>query len=338
VGSSNPIDESTAHAEAERSLKAHSAPATSRLEVRDLKLSLGGRVILEGVSLSVAPGEILGILGPNGSGKTSLMRCITGLWRPDHGSVWLDGALLDHRGRARRADIGVVFQEPSLDIKLTARENLILGAKLFGIGGREAARRADELLAFMELTDRKNDKVETFSGGMKRRLELARALASEPTALLMDEPTNGLDPIAFETTWQRFIALRKARDLSLLISTHRTDEAARCDRLLVFDRGRVVTSDTPENILGEIVGDVIVLETSYGEDLMTELHERFEVTPQLGRDEVLLRVERGHELIPRLVEAFPPGVFRSISLRKPSLADAFLQLTGHSLDDDEGGA
>ena len=280
----------------------------------------------------------MGILGPNGSGKTSLMRCITGLWRPDQGSVRLDGTLLDRRGRTKRADMGVVFQEPSLDIKMTARENLILGAKLFGVRGREAARRADELLAFMELADRKADKVETFSGGMKRRLELARALINEPIALLLDEPTSGLDPIAFEATWQRFITLRKARDLSMLISTHRTDEAVRCDRLLVFDRGRVVTSDTPENILGRIAGDVVILKTNHGEDLMTELRERFALTPQQDRDEVLLRTERGHELIPRLVESFPPGVFKSISLRQPSLADAFLQITGRSLDDDEGKA
>jgi ABC-2 type transport system ATP-binding protein len=232
----------------------------------------------------------------------------------------------------------VVFQEPSLDIKMTARENLILGAKLFGVRGREAARRADELLEFMELADRKADKVETFSGGMKRRLELGRALINEPIALLLDEPTSGLDPIAFEATWQRFIALREARDLSMLISTHRTDEAVRCDRLLVFDRGHVVTNDTPENILGRLAGDVIILKTSHGEDLMTELRERFSLTPQQDRDEVILRTERGHELIPRLVESFPPGVFKSISLRQPSLADAFLQITGRSLDDDEGKA
>jgi ABC-2 type transport system ATP-binding protein len=234
--------------------------------------------------------------------------------------------------------MGVVFQDPSLDIQMTARENLIFGAKLFGVGAGEAARRADELLASMELTDRQADKVETFSGGMKRRLELARALINEPVALLLDEPTSGLDMIAFEAIWQRFIALRKERGLSMLISTHRTDEAARCDRLLVFDRGHVVTSDTPENMLGRLAGDVVFLETSHGEDLMTDLSERFKLTPQLGRDGVIVRTESGHELIPRLVEAFPPGVFKSISLRRPSLADAFLQITGHSLDEDEAAA
>lgn len=333
MGASEPNRRSNSQVEAERSPE-----VGPRLEVRDLRMSIRGRVILDQVSFSVAPGEIVGILGPNGSGKTSLMRCITGLWRPDQGSVRLDGTLLDRRGRTKRADMGVVFQEPSLDIKMTARENLILGAKLFGISGREAARRADELLEFMELADRKADKVETFSGGMKRRLELGRALINEPIALLLDEPTSGLDPIAFEATWQRFIALREARDLSMLISTHRTDEAVRCDRLLVFDRGHVVTNDTPENILGRLAGDVIILKTSHGEDLMTELRERFSLTPQQDRDEVILRTERGHELIPRLVESFPPGVFKSISLRQPSLADAFLQITGRSLDDDEGKA
>jgi ABC-2 type transport system ATP-binding protein len=315
-----------------------SQATASRLDVGDLRLTLGDRPILDDVRFSVSPGEIVGILGPNGSGKTSLMRCITGLWRPDHGSVRFDGTLLDHSGRAKRADMGVVFQEPSLDIKLTARENLVLGAKLFGVGGKEAARRADELLAFMDLSDRKDDKVETFSGGMKRRLELARAVVNEPILLLLDEPTSGLDPIAFETTWKLFLDLRKQRDLSLLISTHRTDEAARCDRLLVFDKGQVVTCDTPDNLLGRLAGDMVILETSRGEELAGDLREQFSLTPQMGRGEVVLRTENGHELIPRLVEAFPPGVFKSISLRKPSLADAFLLLTGHSLEDDEAEA
>ncbi len=319
----------------ETSPEAKSTAGTARLEVYDLRLSLGERTILDGVSLSVAPGEIVGILGPNGSGKTSLMRCITGLWRPDHGSVRLDGTLLDHHGRAKRADMGVVFQDPSLDIKLTARENLLLGAKLFGVSSRDAGRRADELLEFMELTDRRDDPVETFSGGMKRRLELARAMINEPMLLLLDEPTSGLDPIAFERTWQLLLKLRQTRNLALFTSTHRTDEAALCDRLVVFDQGRVVTSDTPDNILGRLAGDIVVLETSRGEDLVTDLQERFSLTPQLEHDRIILRTERGHELIPRLVEAFPPGLFKAISLRKPSLADAFLQLTGHNLDNDE---
>jgi len=320
--------------EKKRSREAPPGPAAARLEVRDLRLTLARRVILDRVNFSVAPGEIVGILGPNGSGKTSLMRCITGLWRPDHGSVRLDGTLLDRRGRVKRAEMGVVFQEPSLDIKLTARENLVLGARLFGIRGREAARRADELLKFIELADRAADSVETFSGGMKRRLELARSLINEPNVLLLDEPTSGLDPIAFERTWQRLLTLRKVRDMGMLISTHRADEAERCDRLLVFNQGRVVTSDTPDNILGRLAGDIVVLETTEGETLMNGLQEQFGLTPIVEQEDIILRTERGHELIPRLVEAFPPGVFKSISLRKPSLADAFMQLTGNSLDDD----
>jgi ABC-2 type transport system ATP-binding protein len=330
------VDPSNSHSSWNAQAEKVSQPAASQLEIRDLSLTLGGRQILDEVSFSVLTGEIVGILGPNGSGKTSLMRCITGLWRPDHGNVWLGGVLLDRSGRTKRAEMGVVFQEPSLDIKLTAWENLILGGRLFGISRKDAASRADELLAFVELTDRKGDKVETFSGGMKRRLELARSLINEPKVLLLDEPTSGLDPIAYEGIWKRFVALRKARDLSLLLSTHRTDEAARCDRLLIFDRGRVVTCDTPENLLSRLAGDVIILETSHGEDVRDELRERFKLTAQLGREVVNLRTDGGHELIPRIVEAFPAGIFRSISLRKPSLADAFFQLTGHSLEDDEG--
>ncbi len=315
--------------------KEHFFSTGSRLKVEDLSLSLAGREILKGVSFSVEPGEIVGILGPNGSGKTSLMRCITGLWQANHGTVWLDGTILDHRGRAKRADMGIVFQEPSLDIKLTARENLILGAKLFGLNGKEAARRADELLVFAELSDRAADAVEIFSGGMKRRLELVRALINNPNVLLLDEPTNGLDPIAFELTWQRLLGLSKESELALLVNTHRTDEAAFCHRLIVFDRGQIVTIDTPGNILGRFAGDVVILKTNHSEEVLSGLREHFELIPQLERDEIMIRTDRGHELIPRIVEAFPSGHFQSISLRPPSLADAFLQLTGHSLDDDE---
>ncbi len=307
-----------------------------RLEIRSIEMSIGARVILDKVSFSVAPGEIVGILGPNGSGKTSLMRCITGLWQMDRGGVFLNGTLLNSQNRSKRADIGVVFQDPSLDIKLTALENLVFGGRLHGMGNKEARLRADELLKFIDLENRKTDLVQTFSGGMKRRLELARALINEPNVLLLDEPTNGLDPIACKRTWERLLDLRKERDIGMVISTHQTEEATRCDRLIIFDSGRVSTDDTTSNILGVIAGDVITFETSCVGELVTYLGEHFNLTPQKEHDRVVLRTQRGHELIPRIVEAFPPGAFKSISLRQPSLADAFQQITGRSLNNDEG--
>ena len=312
------------------------AKKATRLEVRNLSISLDGRTILDKVTITVAPHEIVGILGPNGSGKTSLLRCITGLWLPDSGSLTLDGKKLDRRNPMTRASMGIVFQDPSLDEKLKARENLVLVARLFGIGRKDAGRRADELLAFMELADCKDRRVDTFSGGMKRRLELARALINEPRLLVLDEPTNGLDPIAFDRTWKRLHTLRETRGLTMLISTHRADEAAFCDRLVIFDRGRVVTTDRPKDLLDRLAGDIIVLETTRAEEVAATLGDRFDVTPRIDGDKVFIRTENGHELVPRFVEAFPPGLFRAISLRKPSLADAFLQIVGHSLDEEQG--
>ncbi|MEZ4272987.1 MAG: ABC transporter ATP-binding protein, partial [Myxococcota bacterium] len=182
----------------------------ARLSVRELNLTLKQRVILDDVAFDVMPGEVVGILGPNGSGKSSLMRCIAGLWRPDRGCVLLDGDDLA-KHRARRADMGVVFQDPSLDNKLTARENLLLSAGLFGVRGDEAKHRTSALLEFMELSERADERVEVFSGGMRRRLEIIRALIHRPSLLVLDEPTNGLDPTAVERTWNRLFALLKGQ-------------------------------------------------------------------------------------------------------------------------------
>ncbi len=319
--------------------KAAPAPgeAQPRLSVRGVSLTLSRRIVLDEVSFTVAPGEIFGLLGPNGSGKTSLLRCLTGVLRPDLGVFWLEGKELSARTRALRAQIGVVFQEPSLDDRLTARENLLLSARLFGVVGREAETRVKELLVFMELADRQDDRVKTFSGGMKRRLEIARALIHRPTLLIMDEPSAGLDVHAFGRLWQRLQALRRLQGLSILCSTHGADEAAQCDRLLVMDRGHVVTIDTPEGLLSRLAGDVLVLEADEPEALAHELSERLQLRVRATEGVVVLQEERGHELIPRLVESFPKGRIKSISLRRPTLADAFLEITGRRLTDDASG-
>ena len=307
-------------------------PQPARLAVRGMCLSYARRIALDDISFEVAPGEVFGLLGPNGSGKTSLMRCLTGLLKADRGTVWLDGKALSSGDRALRARLGVVFQEPSLDDRLSCMENLMLGAALFGVRGREARQRAHDLLVFIELEDRGKDAVRTLSGGMRRRLELARALIHRPSILLMDEPTTGLDPIAFERTWQRLLALRRLQGLTMLLSTHRADEAERCDRLLVFDRGHVVACDTPAGLLKRVSGDVIVIEADEPEALAKEIVDRLEIVAHVHNDTVVLEREHGHTLVPRLVEAFAPGRMRGISLRRPTLADAFFHLTGHGLD------
>jgi ABC-2 type transport system ATP-binding protein len=306
----------------------------TKLSARAISLTLGSRVVLDDVSFAVKQGEVFGLLGPNGSGKTSLMRCLSGLLTPDLGIMWLEGKELGNKTRALRAGIGVVFQEPSLDDRLTARENLRLAAALFGVRGSEASERAKELLVFMELAGREDEPVRTFSGGMKRRLEIARALIHRPRLLLMDEPTTGLDPHACERIWQRLLALRRLQGLTVVLTTHKAEEAARCDRLLVIDRGHVVTTDTPEGLLGRFSGDILTLEGERPQELADEVRQKLGLITQLVDDKIELSQPRAHELIPRLVELLPPGRLRSVTMRRPTLADAFLSITGRRLDKD----
>lgn len=309
--------------------------AEVRLAVRGMCLSYAKRIVLDDVSFEVRPGEVFGILGPNGCGKSSLMRGLTGLHKPDRGTVWLDGAPVGSHARALRAQLGVVFQDPSLDPHLTALENLVLGAALFAVPAREAKQRALELLQFMDLQDRGGDRVKTLSGGMRRRLELARSLIHRPAILLLDEPTTGLDPAAFERTWQRLLALRRQQGLTMILSTHRADEAERCDRLLVLDRGHVVACDTPQALLKRVRGDVLVVECDEPADLADEARQHLGIMGHVSGESVVFEREDGHTWVPRLVEAFGPGRIRSVSLRRPSLADVFFHLTGtglHQLD------
>lgn len=313
--------------------EASAAIAPAKLEIKQVQLWLKKRLVLDGVNLEIRPGEIFGILGPNGSGKTSLFRCITGLLAPNHGTLWVDNHELLPAQRVLRAQMGVVFQDPSLDPKLTARENLLLGAALFAIPKKEALTRAKELLVFMELADRENDLVGTFSGGMRRRLELARAIIHRPSLLILDEPTVGLDPYAFARTWQRLLALRRAQDLTLFLSTHLAEEAARCDRLAILNRGRIVACDTPQNLMSKVAGDVLVINADHPEALAEELRHTMELPAFVVDEEIHLTRDRGHELVPRLIEALPKGRVRSIAIRRPTLADAFLKLTGRSLED-----
>ena len=310
-----------------------------KLSILGLSLTLGGRVVLDEVGFDVAPGEIVGLLGPNGSGKTSLMRCLTGLIRPERGALSFGGEFLGAKHRALREQMGVVFQDASLDNHLRAIENLELGGRLFGLSRKEAHRRALELLEFMELQDRAEDLTKTFSGGMRRRLELARALIHAPGILLLDEPTTGLDPIAFELFWQRLLSLRAARGLTVLVSTHRADEAERCDRLIVMDRGHLIAAESPKALMAQVSGEIISLVVSDPASVKERIETEFKVKTLIkGPKLIEIELEEAHLFIPRLVEAFPVGSFESLSMRRPTLADAFFHLTGHTLDGEPGGS
>lgn len=314
-----------------------------RLEVRDLAVSFKvrkglPRKVLEGLSFSTLPGEIFGLLGPNGSGKSTTFHVLTGGLRPDAGTLLLDGVPIAPGAAALRRQMGVVFQSASVDINLTCRENLQLAARLHCVPARDATDRIRELLALADLTDRADERVKTLSGGMKRRLELSRALIHRPRLLLLDEPTVGLDEASFERTWRRLAELRAAEGVTLLLSTHRPEEAARCDRIALLDQGRIVALDTPANLQARVAGDVITLHGADLEALAAEVRARFNLEAKVVGDGVTVLVEAGHTWIPRLVEAFPPGRLTAVNLHRPSLADVFLSTTGHTLFDVEAAA
>lgn len=311
------------------------AAVAPRLAAKNVTMRYAWRSALDDVSFELRAGELFGILGPNGSGKSTLMRCLTGLIRPTVGTFWLDGKPIEPADRALRASMGVVFQEPSLDPKLTCAENLRLGAELFAVPRADAKERARELLAFMELADRADEPVHTLSGGLKRRLEIARALIPRPSLLVLDEPTTGLDQAAFVRTWRLLMGLKRAQGLTILVSTHRVEEAEQCDRLVVLDRGRVVECDTPARLLERVAGDVLTIETEHPNTMAEDLREHFGAIVHVTEDAVVAEHREGHLLVPRIVESFPAGTIRSISMRRPTLADAFLKLTGRTLEEAE---
>jgi ABC-2 type transport system ATP-binding protein len=304
------------------------------LEIAGLTHRFGDVSVLENVGFHVARGEIFGLLGPNGCGKSTTLRVLTGLLTPDAGEIRLAGQKVAPGGRELRRHIGVVFQAASLDPRLSVRENLQLTAALWRMPRAVAESHVARALELAQLGDRAGSVVKELSGGMRRRLELARALLHEPTLLLLDEPTTGLDEPSFRRTWQHLLELREHRQLSVLLTTHRAEEAALCDRVAVLDRGRVVALDTPDALIAEVAGDVISLEVDDPAAAAERVEQHFGLPVRTADGKVLIERERGHELIPRLVEALPAGSIRSLSMHRPTLADVFVKLTGRSLGTD----
>jgi len=307
------------------------------VQVRQLSHRYGERRALDGVSLEVNAGEIFGFLGPNGSGKTTLFRILSTLITPQEGRVTFDlmGRTLDLR-EARdevRKSIGVVFQSPSLDRQLTAEENLRHHGHLYGLRGAELERRIDEMLSRVGLAERPKELVGTFSGGMRRRVELAKGLLTRPRVLLLDEPSTGLDPGARIDLWRYLREIRQEAGVTILVTTHLMDEAEHCDRLAIMSGGRVAACDTPAALKSRIGADVITLTGDDPAALAAAVQERFAIAVERIDDSVRIERERGHEFIPQLVEAMV-GRIRAVSLGKPTLEDVFIHVTGHGFRDE----
>ena len=286
------------------------------------------------LSLDIRPGEIFVFLGPNGSGKTTLFRLLSTLIPLQTGGVSILGRDVQQETVAVRAELGVVFQAPSLDKKLTVAENLQHQARLYGLSKAEIQERSQQMLATHGLADQQNDRVETLSGGMRRRVELAKGMLHRPRLLLMDEPSTGLDPGARADLWQYLQEVRSEAGVTIVMTTHLLEEAAYADRIAIMHRGRLAALDTPAALQASVGGDSITLRTDHPEKLAESIRSQFECEALVLDGTVRLEQPEGHRWISRLVEAFPDQI-QSVILGKPTLEDVFIDRTGHRYLNDQ---
>jgi ABC-2 type transport system ATP-binding protein len=298
------------------------------IQVDSVRHNYGSRTALNGVSFTVGAGEIFALLGPNGSGKTTLFRILSTLMLPTSGRTLICGFDAASQPDSVRGRIGVVFQAQSVDIKLTAGENLWHQGHLYGLKGSALKQRVAEMLQRVGLADRANDRVQTFSGGMLRRVELAKGFMHRPRVLLLDEPTTGLDPGARRDLWQYLHELRDRDGVSIIVTTHLMEEAERCNRLAILNSGEIVAMGTPADLRSEIGGDVILLETQEPQALALGIERRFAIQTTVLDGKVRMERKDGHRFVTDIVESFP-GQIQSISVSKPTLEDVFIRRTGH---------
>src|SRR3990170_4082628 len=282
------------------------------------------------VSFSVERGEIFGFLGPNGAGKTTTIGMLCTLVRPTSGTAILNGYDIVRQPHYVRKSIGLVFQDPSLDERLTARENLEFHARLYSVPRDIARDRIDRMLDMVELVSRQDDLVKNFSGGMKRRLEIARGLIHHPRVLFLDEPTLGLDPQTRRLIWDYILELRRQESLTIFLTTQYMDEAEVCDRIAIIDNGQIVALDTPDRLKDTVGGDLVSLRAGDNVAAVRELQERYHVSPQVENGVVSFSVPRGEEFLPDFVRGFGQRLL-SVGVRRPTLDEVFLKLTGRAI-------
>jgi len=289
---------------------------------------------VDGISFDVKKGEIFGFLGPNGAGKSTTINILSTLLPPTEGNAFInDFNVLSQKDEVRRS-IGLVFQDPSLDDRLTAEENLRFHSKLYGVPSNVYKEREKEVLQLVDLWDRKKELVRNFSGGMKRRLEIARGLIHYPSVLFLDEPTIGLDPQTRAHLWDYILKLKHDKQMTIFMTTHYMNEAEYCDRIAIIDHGKIVALDTPAQLKKDVGGDIITIKSSDMDSLKKELAKMSGFNLREEADSLYLEVNDGESFLPQLMREITT-VIDTVELRKPTLDDVFLRMTGRSIREEE---
>jgi len=309
-------------------------PAAASISVRGLAKRYGDVEAVRGIDFEVAPGEIFGFLGPNGAGKSTTIAMLCTLVKPTGGSATVAGFDVDRDRDAVRRNIGLVFQDTTLDTYLSAEQNMRLHAELYGVPREAVARRMEQVLEMVGLWERRKSAVATFSGGMKRRLEIARGLMHSPRVLFLDEPTVGLDPQTRSSIWAYIRELKQAEDITIFLTTHYMDEAEYCDRIAIMDKGVIVVLDTPDALKASVGHDRVTLQTDDDPGAIAALAERFGITAQMSEGAVVFGVPQGELFVPRLFAELDVPI-RSVSVSRPSLDDVFMSYTGTTIRDAE---
>ena len=301
------------------------------IEVANLTHRYGERTALSNVTFEVAQGEIFGLLGPNGGGKSTLFRILSTMMAPSEGRAVIGGCDVVRDRAAVRRQVGVVFQTQSLDKALTVEENLRAQGHLHGLSGALLRERMEHAMTQLGLEDRRKDVVEKLSGGLRRRVEIAKALLHRPPVLLMDEASTGLDPAARRDLTRHIERLRDQEGVTILLTTHVLEEADRCNRLALMHQGQIVTEGSPQALCARIGGDVVVLEAEDAKALAGSIEQRFGLRASQVDGQVRVEIENGHRFIAEVVEAFP-GAIQSVGLHKPTLEDVFVRETGAQIE------
>src|SRR3954449_12090614 len=304
------------------------------IEVDDLKKTYGEVEAVRGVDFEVATGEVFGFLGPNGAGKTTTINMLCTLAKPTAGSALVAGHdVVRERDQVRR-NIGLVFQDPTLDSYLTAEQNLRLHAELYGVQSDLVPARMEQMLEMVGLWDRRDSTVMTFSGGMRRRLEIARGLMHSPRVLFLDEPTIGLDPQTRSSIWSYIRELREREEITIFMTTHYMDEAEYCDRIAIMDQGEIVALDSPEELKADVGADRVRIETDNNDAAIVALREGFGIDGRISEGHVTFSVSRGEEVVPRLFAELGVPI-RGVNVSRPTLDDVFMKHTGSTIRDAE---